>query len=116
MKGSRSDKCATEAPTVIVFLWFREQKERERLQKLEQERERKQKEEEERRKKEEMKRKKAEQERIEKDKAEKAAKIKVNKMFVFCFLLLSLRYLPTICFLCRLPSKRRKVSELSCSS
>lgn len=61
----------------------REQKERERLQKLEQERERKQKEEEERRKKEEIKRKKAEQERIEKDKAEKAAKIKVCNL-PFC--------------------------------
>jgi type IV pilus biogenesis protein CpaD/CtpE len=70
------------------LLCFREQKERERLQKLEQERERKQKEEEERRKKEEMKRKKAEQERIEKDKAEKAAKIKVNKVSIFCCLLL----------------------------
>ena len=62
---------------------FREQKERERLQKLEQERERKQKEEEERKKKEEMKRKKAEQDRIEKDKAEKAAKIKVIKRQIF---------------------------------
>ena len=62
----------------IFLVSVREQKERERLQKLEQERERKQKEEEERRKKEEMKRKKAEQERIEKEKAEKAAKIKVG--------------------------------------
>ena len=66
-------------------MYCREQKERERLQKLEQERERKQKEEEERRKKEEMKRKKVEQERIEKEKAEKAAKIKVNKPIIFLF-------------------------------
>ena len=66
-------------------MYCREQKERERLQKLEQERERKQKEEEERRKKEEMKRKKVEQERIEKEKAEKAAKIKVNTPIIFLF-------------------------------
>ena len=63
---------------ILLLFFHREQKERERLQKLEQERERKQKEEEERRRKEEMKRKKAEQERIEKEKAEKAAKIKVH--------------------------------------
>ena len=67
-------------------MYCREQKERERLQKLEQERERKQKEEEERRKKEEMKRKKVEQERIEKEKAEKAAKIKVNTPIIFLFI------------------------------
>lgn len=68
---------------MFFFVRFREQKERERLQKLEQERERKQKEEEERRRKEEMKRKKAEQERVEKDKADKAAKLKVNNLFRF---------------------------------
>lgn len=67
----------SNACNFLCFCMFREQKERERLQKLEQEREKKQKEEDERRKKEELKRKKLEQERIEKEKLEKAAKIKV---------------------------------------